>query len=359
MKRIFVLLLFISTYVSASPKRFKICLASPYNLSSVKIDSLSSSYLAKADNLLQFHEGFLLGLESITNSNFEYDLSVIDLSEDSLAQLKYVESPQGKSFDLIVFNNQINPKVFIKSELMQGNGTGWVQVLFNNGLKAHATTVANFISQNYFRNNFVIIRSNNATDISIAKNYKTELKKAFNDSIAEFIPTSFDPNSWISKFKKDEVNFVLVTSTEEVFSTSVIRTLHKISKNYTVVVLGMPNWESFKTIDPTLFEDLHVIISNNNAVDFMDEKTSQFRKVFIDRFYKEPQVYGFKGFDFASFLGICAVSDNPSEEFIKPFQGLQILFKLGKDWKSKNVYNNQVVSILQFSDFSFNRLKYK
>ncbi|MBK8426391.1 MAG: hypothetical protein IPL27_10690 [Lewinellaceae bacterium] len=97
--------------------------------------------------------------------------------------------------------------------------------------------------------------------------------------------------------------FILPSWASQDFVNAFLRHLKSIKGNNRVEVYGMPQWNTFETIDPEFFTDNNVHITAASYIDYSQQEVKDFQQKFFDATGTIPDSDGFNGYDVTLFTG--------------------------------------------------------
>ena len=92
-------------------------------------------------------------------------------------------------------------------------------------------------------------------------------------------------------------NVFFVSSSNEDFVSMVLNNLKPKIPEYNVSVVGLPTWQYFQTIDPSLMESCNVHLFSSGFINYQSDSVIALRKFFRDKYNCEPSENAFQGYD--------------------------------------------------------------
>lgn len=258
---------------------------------------------------LQFYEGVL---SARMNHENNIKLNVVDVAIDSIKIVKLLKDSTILKSDLVVslagpsVNNMIlkaaaarefplfSP-VSITSNLVNTYNKIWS---VNPSNKTQCRRMAAFLKEQYPDAAYSIIyRSDVKKEDDLAELFNGELHSLFNDTAVRKI--NYAPDGWNrlqKNLKTTKRNILIIPSSDESFLTTLLTKLNT-EEQYSFLIVGLPTWEHFESLDQSLLETLNTHIFNTTFLDYENEKVKQFRKQFIEAYHADPVFAAYSGYD--------------------------------------------------------------
>ncbi len=273
-----------------STAQLRMVLRAPLYLDLQKGDSLSP----KSTPGLAFYQGLKLALDSLANQGLELKLDVADeeLEGDSIAPMKpwteveMILSKQGKVF------------------FFTGKKNGAARIEFNAPMREHLAAMSSYLFQVPGKKNLLLLHRNKPQEKKILEVWKDELHVAGFDTIPELVRTDLTGFPLEGKLKKGMINYILVPSADQSFVANALNRIQGLADAYTVVVVGLPNWMNFGSIDAELFQKVQLLYTSEKFVDYQRSDLMWFRKLYQERYFTDPHDFAYRGFDAGIFWGM-------------------------------------------------------
>ena len=241
----------------------------------------SKSYTKPINWLMQNH----------TLDNF--DLIIGAVREPEYSQLAQIALQKNIPFISAIYPNEGN--------VTQNPYT----VIVNSTLKAHCEGIFDYINQKYSQGNIYIIRKKNDTRI---ENYFKEINNV-NSSRPHLKITTIALDSSISSYalrnRLDTTKQMIIigASLDETFSKKIADACYPIQKDLPLVLIGMPNWDGFKSLYnksaykdfPICYTTPHYAVKNNAYSNFLV-------KEYFRLYRSKPTDMAYKGFESAYYF---------------------------------------------------------
>lgn len=302
----------------------------------VLIDSLNvkqyRSLYPNSKYFVNFYQGFLLGLDSMQKAGIKVHL---DLYDDQFSQ-RVVDSLLNNvdliNADLIVgpvdvklqekisafsYKNQI-PLVSPLSpvDALLSKNPFYIQV--NPSKKYVLKKTSDFIGDAYFDKNFVIMTLGN-NDVNEANLANLVRDKFFSSGVyhkigeVRFAQVDFTEGGnlgyWQVKrsLKPDMENVIFVPATDnrserEALLSRVINSLHVLSSEFKITLIGLSDYPQFKSINTEYFHKLNLHYLTPHNVNYSSPLTVSFIDKYRWHFKTEPDQYSYRGYDLATYF---------------------------------------------------------
>jgi hypothetical protein len=99
-----------------------------------------------------------------------------------------------------------------------------------------------------------------------------------------------------------KTNILIITSYDEPFVQSTLRSVFEKNSKANLVVYGLPTWLGGDILRLDYINNLHTRISDAFFADTSKPKTRYFIENFTNRYHAEPSKYAYLGYDVFSFL---------------------------------------------------------
>ena len=90
---------------------------------------------------------------------------------------------------------------------------------------------------------------------------------------------------------------LFVPSSNEDFVSSMVTALKDTVDTSRIILVGIPTWQYFETIDPAVLEALHTHLFSASYIRYDSGMAAALRKHFRDTYFMEPSDYAFQGYD--------------------------------------------------------------
>ena len=159
-----------------------------------------------------------------------------------------------------------------------------------------------------------------------------------------------------------KTNILIITSYDEPFVQSTLRSVFEKNSKANLVVYGLPTWLGGDILRLDYINNLHTRISDAFFADTSKPKTRNFIENFTNRYHAEPSKYAYLGYDVFSFL-LKSVKTY-GKDFVpqlatQRYTGTAYIFDINasmKDANTINYYENNHVNVLKVEDYKLKRV---
>ena len=243
---------------------------------------------------------------------------------------------------------------------------GFIQI--NPSLRSHCAAITAYVRRNHGADQVTLICREKERD---RLPYFQESNSAYGGgNLRELVlpdaTVNFDKIDLKPYFKPGKTSvFILPTWSSQDFVMAFLRKLKEVKGSSKVEVYGMPQWESYESIEPEYLTELNVHITSASYIDYTTQEVRDFQQKFYDATGTLPDSDGFNGYDVTQFAGKMlrqyglSFPENLDRE---TFQGLHGSFRFSKifingavdDGSNQADYlENTFVHILKFDKYGF------
>jgi LysM repeat protein/ABC-type branched-subunit amino acid transport system substrate-binding protein len=322
-------------------------------------------------DFIQFYEGALLAIDSISKAGGNFKVYVFDtddgdhvtktrriLANSQMADMDLIIGPFfAKSFELVAAfaaNHSIpivNP-LTQRSEMLEDNP--YIFKIQPSAWSQYNET-ARYIAKNFANANVLIITRNGMENKSMADAFKASLTNlsAGNLSIKEATYSqSFDAGLF-SNLVAGKKNIVILLTSDKALLPALLRKMNDARSKYDITLFGLPEWENLE-LDSHYLLNLDTHLFNAWFVDYSQPQVKKFINNFNERFKAEPEQdeLAFLGYDVS--LYFLNSLFNFGRGFSKclstvEYQGLSTDFTF---WKTESGgFENTASSVYQLKDY--------
>jgi len=334
----------------------------------------------KARFAIEFYNGFLMALDSISTDKISFKVYVYDTKgSDSTLIYTILQQPEFKKLDLIVgpldydnFNDvadfALQHHIPLISPVKQSNKTLLGNEYVFKAVPSKSTSIkqiCTLVVDSFKTENLLAIEYEKAKEKALVdfyvKTYNNQLLNYKDTSVYSSIKTlkiNYNIADVVSNLKRDKNNVIFVPATEQTFITNLFNflstTLNKREyQDYRVTLIGLEEWMKFENIDLEYFQQLNVHYCTEKFIDYNDSTTALFVKNYIKKTETYPLQNAFFGFDLAYYFGNNLVKNGSlfSETSLEPFKGMSIQFDFVKTGVESG-YENMSSTIVRFYDYT-------
>lgn len=270
-------------------------------------------------NFLEFLEGSLLAIDSMTSSGMKLDIRIYDTKRSMFRTRQILDNPEMENMDLIIgpfytYNLELVSEFARKNRIPLVTPFNSNDSLLNDNpyliqpnpsFKTELKYDANFIGRLYDRN-LVFVHTGDTSQLKQVEFYKQllfdELEKysMLEDvQFKEVVLLNNNTDALIHAMSPDLNNLVILPSTDEAFASQVATRLYYELPNYSIELFGSSYWVGFDDIDISYIHALGLIISHMIWYDYSDPDYASFLSKYRKNFYREPGAFTRNGSSFA------------------------------------------------------------
>ena len=159
-----------------------------------------------------------------------------------------------------------------------------------------------------------------------------------------------------------KTNILIITSYDEPFVQSTLRTIFEKNSKDNIVVYGMPTWLNGDILRLDYINNLHARISDPFFADTSKAATRYFIEHFTNRYNIEPTKYAYLGYDVSNFLMRSVKTygkDFVAQIATQRYTGTAYKFDIAQTMKNSttvNYYENNHVNVLKVEDYQLKRV---
>ena len=367
---------------------YNITLLLPFEAS--KYNSIKDDYSRNTKIALHFWEGVKMAVRQLEREGLKANLFVIDTRADSnFVKNNVLQREELLNSDLIIGplrkDNmkiisefaRLNQKTMI-SPLSTSNPSKNVNPYFvqvNPQMESHGKAILKYLKEEkeVAPDKILLLAESTHKAISRLETFQKAHQEIEGSSSAEKLKeyiASKRGNRWDMDVKPflqyKDTTYVIIPSSDEFFVMTCMRELGLLTKNYPVVVFGMPQWNYFEQIGLDYFHNLNVHISSSFYVDPEMQNVKDFKINYYSEFKTAPDIYSYKGYDVAHFFGLMInkygiyfpqFMDGDDPELMHTRFKFQRVFEVPEIAEEGRYvlkqYENKHVHILKFHEYHF------
>ncbi|MHC1775046.1 MAG: LysM peptidoglycan-binding domain-containing protein [Lentimicrobium sp.] len=315
--------------LSARNQQFNVALLIPFMLE--ESDSISLADPAslrlpseyRSLNFIQFYEGALIAIDSLSRAGMNVKVHVFDadagehvtktrriLANSEMAGMDLIIGPFfAKSFEMVAefaashsipVVNPLSQRSEILNEnpyVFKAQPSAWSQ--YNE--------TARYIAHNFNNANILIIRRNAEEHSGMAAAIKSSVTKfsSGNAGIKEAIYSQSFDAGLLNNLVAGKKNVVIMLTSDKALLPALLRKMNDARAKYDITLFGLPEWEDLE-LDYNYLLNLDTHLYNAWFVDYNRQNVKDFVRNFNDRFKAEPEQksHAFLGYDVSLyFLG--------------------------------------------------------
>ena len=283
--------------------------------------SLRSPSDFRSLDFIQFYEGALLAIDSLSKAGLKVKVNVFDADagEHTSKTRRLLAKPEMKEMDLIIgpfFAKSfelvsafaasysiplVNP-LSQRAEIIADNPyvfkvqpSAWVQ--YNE--------LARYLANNFPNANVLIMTRNAEENAGVAASFKTSLSRynQGNITVKESVYSQSADAGVLNKLVNGRQNVVVLLTSDKALLPALLRKLNDARSTYSITVVGLPDWENLE-LDSHYLLNLNTHLFNPWFVDYASPEVKNFVKKFNERFLAEPELdkYAFLGYDISFYF---------------------------------------------------------
>ncbi len=278
---------------------------------------------ARVEQFLDFYEGVLLAVDSLKNQGYKIDLHVYDTERNPEKMVVLAKELDYLRPDLIIgpvygsvykavldnLENKHIPVVYPLSSRSEGFGRypNFIQV--NASFGAVAEKMMQWLDVQRYQANMVYINLVGTEDADWME------KRAFREQLKlregiQFFNWRLDQimlDSLRTMLLPDRENILILPVSKEADVSKVLPLISALADSYQITVLGLPEWQTFTSVDHETFYKLNTKLFSYSYVDYQSPEAVAFADKFRKYFSTEPGSLVFKAFDMGLyFIGLAA-----------------------------------------------------
>jgi LysM repeat protein len=376
----------------------------------------------KPFRFIQFYEGFMMAVDSMKKAGMNVNIFTYDVDNTPEKIDKILQTSELSSMDVIIgpFYARSFRKVaaFAKTYGIKiiNPLSSREEIILNNPfvfkikptLASQSDLLASYIEKAYPESNILIVRHNKykfQTFVSYVRNtlnLNREMHVMIKNDVIESKLKSIEANNKLytenmlldreqlqrtpegsttfSNMVKEVIysedsltgvklnlslvrnNVVIILSEDKSFSQELLSRLNKLSADYDINAIGLPEWGKFDDLETEPLLNLHLQIFSESYIDYEDNNTLDWIKSYREKFKTEPSVkkYAFDGFDIGWYF--LNALYNYGREFEQCIDNMDITLMHTK-FKFKhtpgNGFENTYWNICRFEDYTIVKIPFE
>lgn len=277
----------------------------------VKNQTVSLS--SRSKQFIGFYEGILLSVDSLKNLGYKIDLHVYDTEGNSRKTAALADEIGRLNPDLIIgpvyapvyktFVSSLNrnniPVVYPLSSKTENLGIypNFIQV--NNTTEVLAEEMFSWLMKQLPTANIVYIDSDGGDEEDMK--WKNEFRERLrNTGNIKFFHRNTDMIS-LGLLRKlllpERENILVLPESREAEVSKILPLMSALADGYTVTVLGLPEWQTFASVDHEAYYKLNTKLFTYNYVDYTSEAAKVLSENYRRYFHTEPGILVYRAFD--------------------------------------------------------------
>ena len=325
-------------------------------------------------SFIHFYEGCLIAIDSLEKAGISAKVFVFDITDDETEIKSLLRNPDMKKMDLII-GPFLGKSFTTVADFAKSNSIPIVnpfsfreEVTENNpmvfkakpGQGSQFTQLTTFIDKTYPEATVFVMREGKSRDSEsfqlLKVNIQSGLKNIPQDRI-RFMDNGKDSLKYLPElFSETGINLLVIYTDNKAFALDCVRKLSEGRSKRDLRIIGLPRWDRFQFVEVDYLVDLKAHYFSPSFIDYSDEKTNHFIKIFRDRFQAEPEQYAFEGFDIMwYFMNGMSKFGNQFESCVSVYKPDLLQNQFGFKKVGTNGWENQYWNLLKYSDYKLIR----
>ena len=363
-----------STTVFVDPSKINVVLLLPLYLDENKnsyrdtsATSANETVYAKSLNGLEFYEGAMLAVDSLSKRGLKATVYAYDIPDDAtltnllttnvLKNADIIIGPfHGKRFETVANFSKENKIVCVspvlkKSDIAQDNP--YVSKVLPSE-EIQIRELGNYIGRWNCKKNIIVMYSGNEDSLLIGK-LKQGIISRCDSAKIHFLNTKGRGVKLVDSLIQPGVeNIIMAFSHDESYVSRLVLLLEKKNTKQRVVTLfGLDEWQDFENIEVEYFQNLNLHLPVDLFVDYSKPEVKRFLLKFRERYLAEPGKYGYLGYD-AMLYYVQMIQKFGNDFYLHPetihANGVQSSFDF-KKLGAQGGLENQNTFILNYTDY--------
>ncbi len=311
---------------------------------------------------LEFYEGVQLALDSLQTEKVPLDIQIIDTRSAKQSLQEELSSTDLENTGLFI--GHVTPAEarvladaavkrnipFINANLPNDAGitNNASFVILNSTLKTHCEGLYRFLQKNYPTSPIVMFRKKGALEDRL-KTYFTDFEKATNSVRLNIKFVTLDENAPMklsSYLDSNRLTIGIAGSMDENFGKAVAQQLATLNKDYPVVLVGMPTWDTITDFNRKEYKGLDIIYSTPFYNAKLDKISNSINNYFTTNMFCRPSDMVFRGYECMYRFGkLLVLKGNNLASSIGEKK-----FKVFSDFDIQPVINKQTLALEYFEN---------
>lgn len=262
---------------------------------------------------LHFYQGFMLAADSMTRQGMNLKVHVYDVDHQSMKLDLALSDPDLKKADLIVgpfLKNSfsevaefaktykipiVNP-LSARQDILAGNPFVFKVM---PSPESQAMTLGKLVRRDFSDHQVILYTANKVQNVSIID----EIRRTVENSLAPGLPpvklvdyASDSIRGFLEFASLTRPNLIIVYAENEALPAALLSKLNAVKSEYTVTVIGMPEWDKFNNLESGYLLNLNAHVFHSAYVNYEDEDVKGFVRRYRINYLDEPQFYAITGF---------------------------------------------------------------
>lgn len=267
----------------------------------------------RSEQFVNFYEGILLAVDSLKNLGYKVELHIFDTERSGEKMYEIAGDINRLRPDLIIgpvygsvykamaenLDNTDIPMVYPLSSRSESFGEypNFIQV--NASFKALAAKMVEWSRTHYKNANLIHIGVNSVDEPDLAEKkwFKEQLKQVGGVHFFNWDMAGVPLDLLRAQLLPDRENILFLPAAKEADVSKILPLLSALTDGYRITVVGLPEWQTFTSVDHETYYKLNTKIFTYSYVDYSTPAAHALAEKYRKFFYTEPGTLVFKAFD--------------------------------------------------------------
>ena len=312
-------------------------------------EDMFKGFYGNSENFLQFYEGVLLAVDSLTKTGMNIRLNVFDTEDNPLTIRKFLRDESFLQTDLIIgpvsqkVQKEVAPvaaknRIPMVSPLMaQSDAMGSNPYIYqvNPDRSYIIQKTAEMVAEEYFNSNIIVLRTGNYEG-TVDGRLVNLIQEKLNNSGAltrsnggRFSIYNFknEGSSGLTRvLSKEKENVILIPSSVEGELSVAISNINNLAGEYSITLIAPTRYQQqYKSIEIEKFHNLKMQFLSPFWTEYGDMETIRIIEKFRKNYFIEPNSFGMQGYDVAFYFLSALKNYGRSFEDCLPYLNVHLL----------------------------------
>lgn len=370
-KHLIPFLVFFLFVISLASAQTKVALIMPF--CSKQINLKPNTKNADLGNACrEYFQGAMIAADSLVSAGMSITVTSFDTEKDSNVFVKIIKKKEIAEADLIIGPVTKEAQMAMKT-YAAAKQKYHVSPLFtftktkvndpylisaNPDLSYYADYALGYINNQSKSPNIIIIEDKDPSDKVFGARAK-QLQGSFSNATFSYI--DINKLSDLSKLlNTNKPNHIILCSNDESKVNASLNSIHDTTGLYDIATYGFTQWLDFNAINGKLWEQCRVHVLTPQFIDFTEANVKSFIGLYRSKFYTEPSIFAFQGYDqFMYFVKNASQNKNDIKKLIEQnnYSGLCNQIKIAYKQDSEGLQNANL-NILRWQNMKFVKVEY-
>ena len=326
---------------------------------------------ARSSVAIQFYEGLLLALDSLTRTGLRFDLKVVDTERSITKVERYMNNRSLKRPDVIIgpfyrqllkpvarfaYQNCI-PVISPTARELRSIGYNDHVIRTSPSIRLTDEKLGQFIAKCDRNENFILAHYGRPEEQQLQLDFRKGLESFGTDSLPDLKVVDLEAGTYEdlrTELNPEIPNHIIVLTTNEASVSKLMRTMIGWLEDFEIILYSGESWSKFKNIDVAYFDQLRHHRPDAAFVNYDNEQVVDFNLKFRESFGTEPGSFAFKGYDIG--LQLLRQLRTIQEDGVQTVDDLPVTSGLQQDfsWRqnSKGHWLNEASFMLRLNDLT-------